>query len=126
MEQSTPKFTPEDSLRTLIDTLNTLMAMDGARHMTWYAEPMEYDFLFVRTGDNVYVTVHKFANRLRTPDGRTPYVTVHTAWHDLVLRFWRALRDVQTRHDFEHQWQRRFPHEAMNQLTSRLQAVKRS
>lgn len=119
-------YAPDDSLQHLIDSLIVLLTADGTTCVTWYAEPTEYDFTFTRTNQAVHFTIIEFENTRRDRDRGQRLFDLDTATPILVHAFWRALRDVQTREAFEQQWHRPFPHAAMEQLTSRLQAIERS
>lgn len=113
-------YIPYDSLNDLVASLTVLLNADGSTSVIWNTEPTEYDFLFTAKENEITLTVTEFPSARRTSHAGSIVFTVQASRRELVLIFWRALRNLRTQQAFEQHWKREFPDAAMEQLTAKL------
>ena len=121
---------PYDSLRELIEALSALLAGGDARRVArWNCEPEEYDFELSAAGDRARLVVTRHTGPTRRADDARP-VFAHAAERlQLVLPFWRELRELRrrtTEDDFEKNWRRPFPERELRELTRLVRERRRA
>uniref|UniRef100_A0A0C1N5B2 Uncharacterized protein n=1 Tax=Tolypothrix bouteillei VB521301 TaxID=1479485 RepID=A0A0C1N5B2_9CYAN len=89
--------------------------------MRWNTEPIEYEFIFSESDGQAQLEVVEYANSKRIKGKSQTVFHLNGSRKFLVLPFWRALRDVETRIAFEQKWQRSFPKLGMQQLGQQIQ-----
>ena len=108
------------SLERLCDVLSDAWVGQCWRHATFLEEPAEIDATFQPTmGGLCRVSLVSFPDRRRTETGEL-LLEFNGTTQEVVLRFWRALRRLQTalpREQFIARWREPFPESAMTSLT---------
>lgn len=117
-----PSYTPYDSIYELISALyDFLWWPESSSSVHWNEQPSEYEFVFVTVDEKSKLTVYEITERL---SGRTrdTIFSLHDSPLQIVLPFWRALRDLETNpeHNYEIEWRRPFPLREMAALTVKV------
>lgn len=117
-----PSYTPYDSIGELVNALYNFLWWSGSESFVrWNEKPNEYEFVFMtvdRTpGFTVYETTERVSGR-----ARDVAFSCSGSRFQIVLPFWRALRDLETNpeHNYEIEWRRPFPFREMAALTVKV------
>jgi hypothetical protein len=116
------------SLWELIESLRSLINIEykvNRQVVRWATEPIEYEFIFDRQYDRVSLEILEFSNSTRIKGVSKSIFKINESVESIVLPFWRALRELETRHDFERQWQRPFPKLEMKKLNREIDFLKK-
>ena len=118
---------PYDSLRDLITALSALCAGEKKVVVKWNCEPEEYDFEFHRKGGEAELNIVRFPNHQRLNSKREIVFSYSDSAANICESFRVALSELymdRNVDEFDKNWRREFPEEAMRELTSRLKTVK--
>ena len=116
---------PYDSLAELVTALITVLAADTAQNtVRWNTEPVEYEFQFSIKNGGILLIIEQFPDSTRQDNTGQIAFTVHGSRIAIVLPFWRALRNMESK-DGEI-WQRYhpFPTSDMRKLGQHIQRLK--
>ncbi|HEX2914611.1 MAG TPA: hypothetical protein VH186_27665 [Chloroflexia bacterium] len=113
----TASYVPYDSIYELTKGLSTFLSVGSNQRVSWNTEPIEYDFLFSKSGDKIRFEIVEYAdNRRLTGTGKTVFNITGTV-DSIVVPIWRALRNLEYSDYFEQEWKHKFPHQEMKFLT---------
>ncbi|MEH1943425.1 MAG: hypothetical protein V7L01_24835 [Nostoc sp.] len=113
-------YIPYDSLAELVEALSLFLQLGYSKIVRWNAEPIDYEFLFSESNEQAMLRVIEYTNQLRVKNAKEVVFTFSGSRISLVIPFWRALRDIETRHGFEQKWQRPFPKQGMQLLKEQI------
>src|SRR5262245_35683448 len=117
---------PYDPITELAVALNKILEGYSESTVRWSEEPAEYEFVFRVRAGALSLDVYEVA---KVQDGiRRNSVFSFIGMRDqLLISFWRALRELQGRYDpaeYERRWREPFPTREMEVLTQRMSALK--
>ncbi|MBV9958082.1 MAG: hypothetical protein JO360_06650 [Acidobacteria bacterium] len=117
---------PYDSVRDLINAL--LALLDGAERATvkWNQEPEEYDFEFIRTDEQVQLSVIRYTDHHRLAEKREQVFSHTGSVRGLCLSFREVLRRLhldRRTDEYAKNWRREFPAAEFLQLKRRIKAL---
>jgi hypothetical protein len=117
-----PSYIPYDSLAELVSALIAVVVNDTVDAVVrWNTEPTEYEFHFVGDASEIVFSVIQFLDsRRQQHDGHT-VLALRGQRMEIVLPFWRALRELQSYEIPAEQWQHPFPAGDLDKLTALLQ-----
>lgn len=119
-----------NSLHDLIEALTALL--DGREQGTtvrWNCEPEQYDFQLAAQGDELQLDVVRYPDHRRRDAARDTVFSVRAPALEICVAFWRELRGLRRRilvDEFDRNWRREFPHDAMREFTQRLRSRRRA
>lgn len=116
------------TLPRLCDALCALAEGRQPRPVVFVLEPQEFELSFrSQQNDHCSVNAVRFPDHGRDPeDGEVVFEYSGTS-PEVVLSFWRALRQLQTRlpdHEFTARWREPFPANEMALLTAAVERIK--
>jgi hypothetical protein len=121
-----PSHTPYDSITELAVALNKILEGYSEATVRWNEEPAEYEFVFRVSEGALNLDVYE----VTTVQGgirRNSVFNFIGPRDQLLISFWRALRELQGRYDpseYERRWQEPFPTREVEVLTQRMRALK--
>jgi hypothetical protein len=118
---------PYNSLKDLIESLDTLIIDKRECRIKWNCEPEEFDFQIKLEGEIVKLDVIRFQDHNRLDHTSQIAFSIYSSALDLCVSFWKALRDLRRRiirDEFDKNWRRPFPHQELNQLTKAIRSQK--
>lgn len=113
-------YTPYDSIAELVEALSSFIQRGYPKIVRWNTEPTEYEFIFSESNNQGMLKVLEYTNRQKFQNLEQIVFTFCSSRVLLVIPFWRALRDVETRYNFEKNWQRAFPKREMQLLKEQI------
>ena len=122
-----PSHVPYDSITELAVALNKILEGYSEAAVRWNEEPAEYEFVFRVNEGSLNLDVYE----VTTVQGgirRNSVFSFSGPRDQLVISFWRALRELQGRYDpaeYQRRWREPFPTREMEVLTQRMKALKR-
>jgi len=119
-----PSHTPYDSITELAVALNKILEGYSEAVARWNEEPAEYEFVFRVCGESLNFDICDVA-RIQGGVRRIPVFSFGGPRNQLLIPFWRALRELQGRYDpseYERRWNESFPTREMEVLTQRIKA----
>jgi len=123
-----PSHVPYDSIAELAAALNKILEGYSEAVVRWNEGPAEYEFVF-RVSD---VALNFDVYEVTSVQGgirRNSVFNFIGPRDQLLISFWRALRELQGRYDpaeYERRWKEPFPTREMEVLTQRMSALKHS
>lgn len=108
----------DDSLGDLVRALIRIMS-PGTVHASvqWNAEPVEYEFRFDGDAKQTTLTVSQWPNQRRLLEKGKTVFTVKGSREEIVLPFWRALRELEDHSSESWDWSSPFPASDMRELS---------
>jgi hypothetical protein len=119
-------YTPYDFLSDLIGALSGTLTCDGTYVATISEGPVLSDWTFQRASDIVELSIVSDTGRNARSRSRK-LLEQSGGMSAIVLPFWRALREVESRQQaqhFEAQWRRAFPSVELEKLTAQVRQLK--
>src|SRR5215813_9867851 len=121
-----PSHVPYDSIAELARALNKILEGYSEAVVRWNEEPAEYEFVFRGNERALNIDVYEVTTG---PGGirRSSIFGFIGPRDQLLIAFWRALRELQGRYDpseYERRWKEPFPTREMEVLTQRMKALK--
>lgn len=113
-------YVPYDSLSQLVEALSLFLKTSASKVVIWNTEPIEYEFIFSECDDQAQIEVFEYAGSQRIQGTDKAVFKFSGSRQSLAIPFWRALRDIETRVDFEQKWQRSFPKHGMQLLRQQI------
>jgi len=117
---------PYDSISELAAALNKILEGYSEAIVRWNEGPAEYEFVFRVSEERLNLDVCE----VTTVQGgirRNSVFSFIGLRDQLLIAFWRALRELQGRYDpaeYERRWKEPFPTREMEVLTQRMKALK--
>ena len=123
-------YAPRDSVSDLAVALLDLVSVDAAsvRVVTLALEPRELDLVFARQEELITLTVSERVDH-RHGIGVQKRLEVSGSVGSVLVPFWRALRDLESRQQreaYESNWRHPFPNEALAALSAKLKQATRA
>src|SRR5262245_13519787 len=121
-----PSHIPYDSITELAAALNKILEGYSEAIVRWNEGPAEYEFVFRDSEERLNLDVCE----VTTVQGgirRNSVFSFIGLRDQLLIAFWRALRELQGRYDpaeYERRWREPFPTREVQVLTQRLSALK--
>ena len=121
-----PSHIPYDSITELAAALNKILEGYSEAIVRWNEGPAEYEFVFRDSEERLNLDVCE----VTTVQGgirRNSVFSFIGLRDQLLIAFWRALRELQGRYDpaeYERRWKEPFPTREMEVLTQRMRALK--
>jgi hypothetical protein len=117
--------TPYDSLSELVVALITVAASKYVHALVrWSTEPIAYEFHFAGDSSAITLTVLRYPSHSRQRDRRQIVFAVSGQRSDIVLPFWRALRQIESQRITVEQWQHPFPSSELQKLGVHIEQLK--
>jgi hypothetical protein len=117
--------TPYDSLSDLITALTTIVLTNTVDiSVRCNTEPIEYEFRFATDASDIILTVIQWSDSTRPRENRQSVFTVRGSRMEIVLPFWRALRQLESQATTRWEWQHPFPAHDMRKLAKHIQGGK--
>jgi hypothetical protein len=119
-------YTPNDFLSDLIGALSGTLTCDGTYVATINDGPVLSDWTFHRASDTVAFSIVTDTGRNARSRSRT-LVEQSGKPSAIVLPFWRALRELESRREaqhFEAPWRRPFPVVELDKLTAQVRQLR--
>ena len=85
--------------------------------MVWNSEPVEHEFRFVRTGEQVHLDVWEFPDSSRTISAGAAVGSISAPLAQLVEPFVQALQRLGADKDYQRQWGWPFPAGLLGRIT---------
>lgn len=121
----------ERALPELLDILTELLDENTAKKeyvLHWNRQPEEFDFLFVRDGENVNLEIYQYPGETRE-DNEREKVFAHTGRiQDICQTFAESFNQLYEDRDtdeFEFNWRQPFPYKEYEEFKSRFPTEKR-
>jgi len=119
-------YTPRDSITDLAGAASALQAGLPAEIVSWNTEPIEFDFEFERSGDQIRLEIRKYRDhsRSRRSKGGELVAVVESDVETVVNAIWRGLRRLQghmTGSDFATAWGHDFPTSSVDGMSAKRQ-----
>jgi len=118
---------PYDLIQQLADGLGNLLS--GSPKISARANdgPIEYEFIFEKTGDQIDLRVYVLNE---TPFGkdREELFGATDSVYAIIRPFWKALRDLETKYlpdEYLRRWREAFPEREMRYFTEQFEKVKK-
>ena len=116
---------PYDSLADLVTALITVLVADTAQiAVRWNTEPIEYEFQFSIKNGAILLRIEQFANSTRQDNAGQIAFTAHGSRTAIVLPFWRALRNMESKNGKIWQRYHPFPTSDICKLDQHIQRLK--
>ena len=116
---------PYDSLADLVTALITVLVADAAQiAVRWNTEPIEYEFQFSIKNGAILLKIEQFANSTRQNNAGQIAFTAYGSRRAIVLPFWRALRNMESRDGKIWQQYHPFPTSDMRKLDQHIERLK--
>jgi len=119
-----PSHVPYDSITELAIALNKILEGYAEAVVRWNEEPAEYEFFFRVSGESLNLEICEVA-RIQGGVRRNSVFNFGGPRDQLLISFWRALRELQGRYspfEYEKRWEEPFPTLEMEVLTQRIKA----
>lgn len=113
-------YIPYDSLAELVEALSLFLQVGYSKIVRWNAEPTYYEFIFSESNEQAMLRVIEYTNQKLVQNAEQVVFTFSGSRVSLIIPFWRALRDIETRHGFEQNWQRPFAKQGMQLLGEQI------
>ncbi|MFN7944013.1 MAG: hypothetical protein U0Z53_01455 [Blastocatellia bacterium] len=123
-----PSHVPYDSIRELTDGLGNLLLGDTQATVHWNDEPIEHEFVFDKTGNELSFRV-LLLNETRLGKQPEEVFGLQGTLYEIIRPFWVALRDLETRYpaeEYQRRWREPFPVNEMRVLTAHFEKLKRA
>jgi hypothetical protein len=120
-----PSHVPYDSITELAVALNKILEGYSEATVRWNEEPAEYEFVFRVSEGALNLDIYEVA-RVQGGIRRNSVFSFSGLRDQLLISFWRALRELQGRYDpseYERRWNEPFPTSEMEVLTQRIKAL---
>ena len=118
-------YTPYDSLSDLVTALIAIVLTDSVdSSVCWNTEPVEYEFRFGTDASDITLHVIHWPNSTRARENSQSVFTVRGSRMEIVLPFWRALRQLESQATTRWEWQHPFPDRDMHKLDKHIHAGK--
>lgn len=114
-------YTPRDSVCDLARLVSALLHGETSQTISWYTEPLRYEFRFETKGQRTRLEVFQFPDH-RQEDGRVVLI-VEEETQVLGLSLWRSLRRLQGQvatAEYEAEWGHPFPGDVVEQIARRI------
>jgi hypothetical protein len=118
-------YTPTDAIRDFVDAVASLKSVASA-HCSWFQEPGEMHWQFLRSKDSVTVEIIRYAGVLIPsrygPDGTTVF-KADTQWLDFSEQVLAAMRTARASlgiDGYNREWRHPFPQEACDKLNKAI------
>jgi len=121
-----PSHVPYDSITELTVALNKILEGYSEATVRWNEEPAEYEFVFRVSDGSLNLDVYEVIS-VQGGIRRNSVFNFIGPRDQLLISFWRALRELQGRYDpaeYERRWKEPFPTREMEVLTQRMRALK--
>ena len=116
---------PYDSLADLITALITVLAADSVQiAIRWNTEPVEYEFQFSLKHGTILLRIEQFPDTTRQHITGQFAFTAHGSREAIVLPFWRALRNIESKDHAIWQQYHPFPTKDLRNLDQHIQRLK--
>ena len=113
--------TPSDPLSDLVTALITIVLTNTVDiSVRWNTEPVEYEFRFATDASEIILTVIQWTDSTRPRENSQSAFTVRGLRMEIVLPFWRALRQLESQASTRWEWQHPFPDRDMRKLDKHI------
>ncbi len=109
----------------LLDTVQAITAIWNGRRdevvVQWFDLPALIEFRFHREDDKLVLRIEEYPDGRRVDVEKVFVLECHDNWQAMCLKFWRALRKLDSQispEKFAECWKHPFPTEALKSLTS--------
>lgn len=123
-----PSHVPYDSIRELADGLGNLLLGYTQTKARWNDEPVEHEFVFDKTGNQLSFQV-MLLNERRLGKQPEEVFAIQGTLYEIIRPFWAALRDLETRYpaeEYQRRWREPFPVKEMRVLTAQFEKLKQA
>ena len=123
-------YTPYDSFGDLIDALFVMSPSYRGNHektIIFSTEPLEYEVTFSKKSNDIELIISSCPDMKRNFSARKEIYRVAGKYEEICIPFWRALRNLQSKHSKEQLnelWRRPFPFSDLNKLTEKIKFEK--
>jgi hypothetical protein len=119
--------TPYDSLFDLVRALITVVLTDTVRcSVRWNTEPVECEFHFRMGIGTTTLTIIEWPDSSRQRENSQTVFLLHGSRMEVVIPFWRALRQLESHTSERWEWQHPFPTSDMQNLDQHIRRVKQT
>ena len=121
-----PSRVPYDSITELAAALNKILEGYSEAVVRWSEGPAEYEFVFRVSDGSLNLDVYE-VTLVQGGIRRDSVFNFIGPRDQLLISFWRALRELQGRYDpaeYERRWKEPFPTRELEVLTQRMKALK--
>ena len=121
----------EQALSELLRILTDLLDENSARPeyvLRWNRNPEEFDFRFVRRGENVLLEIYQFPTEARETENREMVYAHEGKIRDVCRTFAETFNQLYADRDtdeFEFNWRQPFPFQEYEEFKNRFQTDKR-
>ncbi|MBH8572758.1 hypothetical protein I8752_06965 [Nostocaceae cyanobacterium CENA369] len=116
----TASYVPYDSLSELVEALSLFLRTGASKLVRWNTEPIEYEFVLSEYAEQARLEVFEYPGSQRIQGTGKAVFEFSGSRKSLIVPFWPALRDLETRVGFEQQWQRSLPKHKMQLLGQQI------
>ena len=120
-------YIPKDFILDLVSALSQTLSQEGAFVATVNEEPTESDWTFYRIQDAVAFSIIEHPDMRRHRGSGKRVVETSGGVLEIVLPFWRGLRELESRKLNEHfkaHWHQAFPTAELEKLTRQIERHK--
>ncbi len=121
----------ERALPELLQILSALLDDDAAQNeyvLHWDREPEEFDFRFVKNGENVLLEIYQYPTEAREPSNREMVFAHAGAVKDVCQTFAETFNQLYTDREtdeFEFNWRQPFPDREFEEFKKKYHTDKR-
>ena len=121
----------ERALPELLQILSALLDDDAAQNeyvLHWNREPEEFDFRFVKNGENVLLEIYQYPTEAREPSNREMVFAHAGAVKDVCQTFAETFNQLYTDREtdeFEFNWRQPFPDREFEEFKKKYHTDKR-
>jgi hypothetical protein len=117
--------TPYNSLSDLTIALISVVLTDTLdTSVRWNTEPIEYEFRFASDARDMTLSVIQWPDSTRARENNQNVFRARGSRVEMVLPFWRALRQLESHGTQVWEWQHPFPTSDMRKLDHYIQRLK--
>jgi hypothetical protein len=121
----TASYIPYNSLSELVYSLITVLTCKNIDvNVRWSTEPVEYEFHFSGDSNNVCFLIREYADSRRVLGIENQVFYANGSRFEIVLPFWRALRQFQSYPSNINRWRHPFPFGEMDRLSEMIKNLK--
>jgi hypothetical protein len=118
----------EKALPELLQILSQLLDENSAQGeyvLHWNRNPEEFDFRFVKTGENLLLEIYQFPTEVRESENRELVYSHQGSIKDVCASFYETfaqLYEDRETDEFEFNWRQPFPFEEFEKFKSKLKS----
>jgi hypothetical protein len=117
---------PYNSLSELVYALIAILTYKQLTvNVRWSTEPIEYEFCFSVKNKDASLVINEYPDSRRKQGTEKIKFSISGSPIDIVLPFWRTLRDFQSHPNELSSWIRFFPAEQMKRLSETIKLAKK-